>query len=120
MAGQYDVAGLGNAIVDVIAPADDEFLLKHNIAKGVMTLIDDFRAEQLYSALPEAQEIAGGSAANTMAGLASLGGKGLFMGKVKADRLGESFAASLKDLGVQYTTAMAQSGPPSACCLIVV
>ena len=120
MASQYDVAGLGNAIVDVIAPADDEFLLRHNIAKGVMTLIDDFRAAQLYGALPEPQEIAGGSAANTMAGLASLGGKGLFVGKIKADRRGESFAASLKDLGVHYTTQMAKDGPPSACCLIVV
>jgi sugar/nucleoside kinase (ribokinase family) len=120
MAGQYDVAGLGNAIVDVIAPADDAFLLQHNIAKGVMTLIDDFRADQLYRAFPDTQESAGGSAANTMAGLASLGGKGLFVGKVKADRLGESFADSLKTLGVHYTTKMAQDGPPSACCLIVV
>jgi sugar/nucleoside kinase (ribokinase family) len=120
MAEQYDVAGLGNAIVDVIAPADDEFLLRHNIAKGVMTLIDDFRAEQLYRALPDAQEVAGGSAANTMAGLASLGGKGLFVGKVRADRLGERFADSLKGLGVHYTTRMAHEGPQTACCLIVV
>ncbi len=66
----YDVAGLGNAIVDVIAATDDAFLLHHNIAKSVMTLIDEFRATQLLSVLPDAQEIAGGSAANTMAGLA--------------------------------------------------
>jgi len=120
MTYQYDVAGLGNAIVDVIASGDDEFLRKHNIAKGVMTLIDDFRADQLYRALPEVVEIAGGSAANTMAGLASLGGKGLFVGKVKADRLGRSFAESLNTLGVRYTTAMADGGAPTACCLIVV
>jgi sugar/nucleoside kinase (ribokinase family) len=120
MAQQYDVAGVGNAIVDVIAPADDEFLLRHNIAKGVMTLIDDFRADQLYRAFPEAQEVAGGSAANTMAGLAAFGGKGLFVGKVKADRLGESFADSLRTLGVNYTTRMATDGPQTACCLIVV
>jgi sugar/nucleoside kinase (ribokinase family) len=117
---RYDVAGLGNAIVDVIAPADDAFLLTHNIAKGVMTLVDEFRADQLYGALGEAQEIAGGSAANTMAGLASLGGKGLFVGKVKQDRLGERFAESLDTLGVRYSTPMAEAGPATACCMIVV
>ncbi len=85
---EFDVAALGNAIVDVIAPTDDAFLLKHNIAKGVMTLIDEFRAEQLYLALPEAPETAGGSAANTLAGVASFGGEGLFVGRVKNDRLG--------------------------------
>lgn len=116
----YDVAAIGNAIVDVIAPADDEFLLQHNIAKGVMTLIDEYRAEQLYQALPSAQRQAGGSAANTMAGLASLGGDGLFLGKVKADPLGESFAQSLAGIGVSYRTKKATGGPASACCLIVV
>jgi sugar/nucleoside kinase (ribokinase family) len=120
MTHAYDVAGLGNAIVDVIAPADDAFLLKHNIAKGVMTLIDDFRAAQLGEAVTEAQEAAGGSAANTIAGLASLGGKGLFVGKVKADRLGESFADSLKEIGVSYSTKMAESGPATACSIILV
>jgi sugar/nucleoside kinase (ribokinase family) len=120
MTHQYDVAGLGNAIVDVVAPCTDAFLLEHNIAKGVMTLIDEFRADQLYRALPEAQQIAGGSAANTMAGLASLGGKGLFVGKVKADPLGDGFAASLRELGVQYTTEMATAGPSTACSLIAV
>ena len=117
---RYNVAGLGNAIVDVIAPADDAFLLTHNIAKGVMTLVDEFRADQLYSALGEAQEIAGGSAANTMAGLASLGGRGMFVGKVKRDRLGERFAQSLTGLGVRYGTQMADAGPATACCMIVV
>jgi sugar/nucleoside kinase (ribokinase family) len=120
MTHQYDVAGMGNAIVDVVAPCTDAFLLEHNIAKGVMTLIDEFRADQLYRALPEAQQIAGGSAANTMAGVASLGGKGLFVGKVKTDRLGDSFAASLRELGVHYTTEMAKAGPSTACCLIAV
>jgi sugar/nucleoside kinase (ribokinase family) len=120
MAETYHVIGLGNAIVDVIAPAGDAFLLEHNIAKGVMTLVDDFRADQLIRVLPEAQEIAGGSAANTMGGLASLGGRGSFVGKVKADRLGRSFAASLQELGVGYTTKMAHSGPATACSIIVV
>lgn len=120
MGDTYDVAGIGNAIVDVLAPADDAFLLKHNIAKGVMTLIDEFRAQQLYEAFGNTEEIAGGSAANTMAGLASLGGSGLFIGKVKDDRLGRRFAESLKNLGVRFTTAMAKGGPSTACCLIAV
>ena len=116
----YDVAGIGNAIVDVIAPVDDGFLLTHQIAKGVMTLIDEFRAEQLFSAFPQSREIAGGSAANTMVGVASFGGSGLFVGKVKDDRLGQSFAASLTDTGIRYTTHFAKSGPATACCLIAV
>jgi sugar/nucleoside kinase (ribokinase family) len=120
MAHSYDVAALGSAIVDVLAPVDDSFLLTHNIAKGVMTLIDEYRAAQLYSALGSPREIAGGSAANTMAGLASLGGRGVFEGKVKHDRLGEAFSASMKDLGVHYTTKPAQDGPPTAMCLIAV
>src|SRR5476651_1914875 len=120
MAHSYDVAALGSAIVDVLAPVDDAFLLKHNIAKGVMTLIDEYRAEQLHAALGNPREIAGGSAANTMAGLASLGGRGVFEGKVKHDRLGGAFSSSLKDLGVHYTTMPAEDGPPTAMCLIAV
>jgi sugar/nucleoside kinase (ribokinase family) len=117
---QFDVAALGNAIVDVIAPTDDAFLLRHNIAKGVMTLIDEFRAQTLYEALPETREIAGGSAANTMAGVASFGGNGLFVGRVKDDRLGESFAASMAKTGIDYSTKMATAGAATACCLIAV
>lgn len=120
MAKTYDVAGLGNAIVDVIAATGDSFLLEHNVAKGIMTLIDEYRVHQLLNALPEGREIAGGSAANTMAGIASLGGKGLFVGKVKKDRLGESFAGSLKQIGVDFDTKMAEAGPQTACCLIAV
>src|SRR6185312_11335129 len=93
MSKKYDVAALGNAIVDVIASVDDRFLLTHRIAKGGMTLIDEFRAKELHKALSDnsqalsgLHEVAGGSAANTMAGLASLGASGLFIGKVKDDR----------------------------------
>jgi hypothetical protein len=89
MPQQYDVAGLGNAIVDVIASVDDRFLLNHRIAKGGMTLIDEFRAKELLKVLADNQqtmsslhEVAGGSAANTLAGLASLGGNGVSVGKV--------------------------------------
>ena len=120
MARTYDVTALGSAIVDVIAPVDDRFLLDHKIAKGVMTLIDEHRAHQLYSAFTSSREIAGGSAANTMAGLASLGAKGNFGGKVKQDRLGGAFAASMRELGLNYTTAPAETGPQTACSLIAV
>jgi sugar/nucleoside kinase (ribokinase family) len=120
MARNFDVVAMGNAIVDVIAPVDDGFLLTHNIAKGVMTLIDEYRANQLYHAFRERRETAGGSAANTMAGLASLDARGMFIGKVKADRLGETFAASLKDIGVHYATVPANDGPPTASSLIAV
>lgn len=120
MKARYDVAGVGNAVVDVIFTAPDAFLLEHGIAKSVMTLIDEFRAEQLVGLMPGAREISGGSTANTMAGLASLGAYGLFIGKVKDDRLGRSFAADLKRIGVHYETEMASDGPPTACCLIVV
>ena len=120
MAQRYDVAGVGSAIVDVLAPVDDQFLLTHYIAKGVMTLIDEYRAIQLHSALGTPREIAGGSVANTMAGLASLGGRGIFEGKVKRDRLGQAFAASLKDLGVHYSTKPAEDGPSTAMCMIAV
>jgi sugar/nucleoside kinase (ribokinase family) len=120
MARDFDVAALGNAIVDVIAPVGDDFLLKHNIAKGVMTLVDEYRAHQLYHAFGEKRESAGGSAANTTVGLASLGAKALFIGKVREDRLGESFAESLKGMGVHYATAPAPDGAPTASCLIAV
>lgn len=116
----YDVAGIGNAIVDVLAPVTDEFLIKHQIAKGVMTLVDEYRAGQLYDAFRETAEVAGGSAANTMAGIASLGGRALFIGKVKDDRLGKSFAESLNHLGVAFPSAPATEGPSTACCLIAV
>ena len=79
----YDVIGIGNAIVDVIFPTTDEFLLTHTIAKSVMTLIDEFRAAQLIAAARNMKESSGGSAANTMAGLASFGASGCFVGKVK-------------------------------------
>jgi sugar/nucleoside kinase (ribokinase family) len=120
MAHKFDVAGLGNAIVDVLAPVDEKFLLEHSIAKGVMTLIDEHRAVQLHGALRNTREVAGGSGANTMAGFASLGGRGVYQGKVKQDRLGEAFRASMKDTGVHYTIPSATDGPSTALCVIAV
>ncbi len=126
-AARYDVAGLGNAIVDVIAAVDDRFLLTHKIAKGTMTLIDEFRAQELHKALADARqalsflhEVAGGSCANTMAGLASLGGRGVYVGKIHDDRLGEVFRRSMNDLGVTFTTAPANTGATTASSMIAV
>lgn len=120
MARLYDVVGMGNAIVDVLAPVDDAFILTHKLAKNAMMLIDEFRAQQLYEAFGERIEAAGGSCANTMAGLASFGTRGLYIGKVKADRLGQAFAASLLGGGTMFNTAQAQDGPSTACSLIAV
>ncbi len=120
MPQKYDVAGLGNAIMDVIAAVDDQFLLKHGIAKGVMTLVDEFRAEELHKALTGSMQAAGGSAANTMAGIASLGGSAVFLGKVRDDVLGARFSESLKSLGVEYTTAPAANGSSTASSMIAV
>jgi sugar/nucleoside kinase (ribokinase family) len=126
MSQQYDVAGLGNAIVDIIASVDDRFLLTHRIAKGGMTLIDEFRAKELLKMLADNQqtmssvhEVAGGSAANTMAGIASLGGNGVFVGKVFDDRLGKVFGQSMTSLGMTFT-APACEGSSTATCMIAV
>jgi sugar/nucleoside kinase (ribokinase family) len=116
----FDVIGVGNAIVDVIAQADDGFLARNGLDKGVMTLIDADRARALYDAMGSAIESSGGSAANTLAGIASLGGRGAYIGKVRDDQLGGTFSHDLRAIGVDYRTAAASGGPPTARCLIFV
>jgi sugar/nucleoside kinase (ribokinase family) len=116
----YDVAAIGHALVDVLASVEDDFLLDHSIAKGVMQMIDEYRAGALYAALDMPVECAGGSAANTLAGLVSFGGTGYFIGKVKNDRLGESFAASMAETGLTFGVAAASSGSQTGCCVIAV
>jgi sugar/nucleoside kinase (ribokinase family) len=120
MIQNYDVAGLGNAIMDVIAAVDDTFLLRHGIAKGTMTLVDEFRAHELSKGLGETVQEAGGSAANTMAGLASLGARAVFLGKVRDDELGARFGESLRSLGVDFTTKPAMNSSPTASSVIAV
>jgi sugar/nucleoside kinase (ribokinase family) len=115
-----DVVGIGNAIVDVIAHAEDEFLASESLVKGTMTLIDAPRAEALYQLMGPAIEASGGSAGNTMAGLASLGGKGAYIGKVRDDFLGQVFRHDITAIGVRFDTAAAASGPGTARCLILV
>ena len=115
-----DVVGIGNAIVDVLTKADDPFLAAHDMLKGAMTLIDDARAEQLYGVLGPAVEVSGGSAANSMAALAALGGRAAFIGKVRDDQLGGIFRHDIRAAGVAFDTPAATEGPPTARCLIVV
>jgi sugar/nucleoside kinase (ribokinase family) len=115
-----DVVGIGNAIVDVLTSADEAFLVRHGLQKGAMTLIDAERATELYAAMGSAVEASGGSAGNTIAGIASLGGRTAFIGKVKDDQLGEIFAHDMRALGVRFDTPMAESGPPTARSLILV
>lgn len=116
----FDVLGIGNAIVDVISRADDAFLSKHDLANGSMMLIDEARAEKLYAAMGPGIEVSGGSCGNTMAGVASFGGKGAYIGKVRDDQLGQVFGHDLRAIGVSFETRPATSGPSTARCLISV
>lgn len=115
-----DVVGIGNAIVDVIAHADDAFLARQGLAKGTMTLVDERRAESLYAEMGPGIESSGGSAGNTMAGLASLGGRGAYVGKVRDDQLGTVFRHDITAMGVRFSTPAATSGPSTARCLVLV
>ena len=115
-----DVIGIGNAIVDVMAPADDEAIAALGMARGGMTLIDTQRAQELYAAMGPAREISGGSAANTLAGLAMLGAKCAFIGQVADDQLGEVFAHDIRAAGIGFDTPARAGDPPTARCLIFV
>ncbi len=117
---RYDVLGFGNAIVDVIGQNDENFLIAHGLHKGGMMLIDEARAKSLYEAMGPATVISGGSAANTIIGLAGLGCKAAFIGKVKADELGAIFAHDIRAAKVGFSTAPADVGSASARCLIFV
>jgi sugar/nucleoside kinase (ribokinase family) len=119
-ATRYDVLGIGNAIVDVISRTDDDFLAKQNMHKGTMALIDEARAAAIYDAMGPAVEVSGGSAANTIAGVASLGGRAAFVGKVKDDELGRVFAHDIRAAGVAYETPPASTGPSTARCYVLV
>lgn len=120
MTQQLDVLAIGNAIVDVISTANDAFLEAQALAKGSMRLIDAAEAERLYAAMGPAREISGGSGANAAAGIAALGGKVAFIGRVADDQLGQVFAHDIRAAGVDYLTPFADTGNPTARCLIVV
>jgi len=117
---EFDVVALGNAIVDIIVRTKDEFLVDNEIEKGVMTLIGADQAEKLYDRVVAEKEMSGGSAANTIAGLASIGGRGAFIGKVRNDELGVIFQRDIRSLGVRFDTPPATSGAGTARCLVLV
>lgn len=119
-ASTLDVLTIGNAIVDVLARAEDDFLAAHEMNKGGMALIDEPRAEALYGAMGPGTEISGGSAANTAVGVAALGARAGFIGKVRDDALGTVFGHDIRAAGVAYATASARNGAATARCLIMV
>ncbi len=116
---KYKVVGIGNAIVDVLANVEDDFLQKYNLKKGMMRIVDESEVRRLHTCVNVMKEVSGGSAANTIAGLSSLGNPVAFIGKVRDDQLGESFEKGLKSLGVNYCTLKASSGQPTACCVVL-
>lgn len=116
----FDVLGIGNAVVDVVTKAEDDFITAHGLKKGTMMLVDEQQAEALYAQLGPGVESSGGSAANTIAALSSMGGKGAFIGKVRDDQLGKVFAHDMRALGAHFDTSPANSGAATATCLILV
>ena len=119
-APRYDLLGVGNAIVDVIAKTDDKFLVTHGMAKCAMTLIDEPRAKAIYDAMGTTTESSGGSAANTIVGAASLGARTAFIGKVKNDKLGGAFTHDIRANGVAFDVKPGTDGPASASSYILV
>lgn len=119
-AASLDVVGIGNAIVDVLAHVDDAFIAANGLDKGVMTLIDEAQAEAIYAKMGPAMEVSGGSAANTIAGVAALGGKGGYIGRVRDDQLGTIFGHDIRAGGVSFQTAPASTGKSTARCFIFV
>lgn len=117
---RYDVLAIGNAIVDVIAHASEEFLAQEGMAKGGMTLIDEGSAERLYEAMGPGVEVSGGSGGNTIAGVAAFGGSGAFIGKVRNDVLGDIYRHDLGSIGVHFETPATTDGPATARCLVLV
>jgi sugar/nucleoside kinase (ribokinase family) len=114
----YDVAAIGNAIVDVISPSSEDFLADEGLVKGSMALIDDAQAVSLYGRMAAGIEASGGSAANTVAGVASLGGRAAYLGKVADDQLGQVFIHDINAIGVKFDVAPLAGGPATARCLI--
>lgn len=116
----YDVLGIGNAIVDVVARAEDTFLSRHDMHKGAMILVDAAQAQAIYAAMPPGEESSGGSAANTCAVAAAMGARVAYFGKVADDQLGEVFRHDMRAIGVHFPSAPLSGGAPTARCLILV
>ena len=119
-AATYDVLGIGNAIFDILVRTDDAFLAQHGMAKGSMALIDEARAAAVYQAMGPATEMSGGSAANTIFGVAGFGAKAAYVGKVKDDQIGRMYTHDIRAAHVAFTTAAATDGPATGCSYILV
>ena len=119
-APRYDVLAIGNAIVDVMAPCEDDLIEELGMARGGMTLVDTDRARELYDAMGPAREVSGGSAANTLAGLSAIGLQCAFIGQVAADQLGDVFAHDIRAVGIDFDTPARAGDPPTGRCLIFV
>ena len=115
-----DIVAMGDAIVDVIASCDEAFLDAHRLPKGSMQLLTPSEADSLYAAMGQAREMSGGSAANSMAGIAAMGGRAAFVGQVADDQLGTIFEHDMRALGVRFDTPALAGGPPTGRCLILV
>ncbi|MCU1372443.1 MAG: putative carbohydrate kinase [Ilumatobacteraceae bacterium] len=117
----FDVLGIGNALVDVLSTEEESFIEQMDLVKGSMTLIDTDRAEEIYAAMGgDKTEASGGSAANTLSGVASFGGRAAYIGRVKNDGLGKAFGHDLNSLGVHFSADLATEGDPTGRCMIVV
>lgn len=116
----FDVLGIGNAIVDVLAHAEDALVEELGLARGAMTLIDEERSAFLYRRMGPAREVSGGSCANTIAGVASLGGRGAYIGRVRDDQLGAVFSHDVRAAGVTFRSRPSPTGPATATCMIFV
>jgi sugar/nucleoside kinase (ribokinase family) len=117
---ELDVVGIGNALVDVLTHESEAFLAGQSLVKGTMHLVDEAEASRLYAAMGSGMEVSGGSAANTIVGVASFGGAAHYVGKVRNDQLGEVFSHDLRSVRVGFTTPAATDGPPTGRCLIIV
>src|SRR6201989_928334 len=117
---KYDVLGIGNAIFDVLVRTDEGFLGRHGMTKGGMALIDEARATSIYGDMGPATEMSGGSAANTIVGVANLGARAAYVGKVKDDQIGRLYSHDIRAAGVAFETKAASSGPATGCSYILV
>src|SRR5580698_10396771 len=119
-AAKYDVLGIGNAIFDVLVQTDEGFLSRHGMAKGSMSLIDEGRAGAIYNDMGPATKMSGGSAANTIVGIASLGARAAYVGKVRDDEVGRLYTHDIRAAGVAFETRAAAQGPATGCSYILV
>ena len=117
---KYDVLGIGNAIFDVLVQTDESFLSRHGMTKGGMALIDEARALSIYQDMGPAIEMSGGSAANTIVGVANLGARAAYIGKVRDDQIGRLYTHDIRAAGVAFETKPAADGPATGCCYILV